>query len=299
MNPTSAGCIDGAWVMTLGCVPLAALLSLPKIDAHCHVLDPSRFAYASDVAYRPAGQEQGELRALHAVMDCYAVRHALLVEPNSGYGLDNRCMLEAISRGQGKFKGIAVVPNDCSDEQLALLQSQGVIGIAFNASLNGCAYYASIGPLLKRLESIGMWAQFQVQDDQLLELLPMIDSSGVRVMIDHCGRPNLASDLNQKGFSALLALGRGGQAVVKLSGFAKFSVQGFPFDDAKPYVEALAKNFGLKHCLWASDWPYLKAPYRLDYGPMLALYANLFDLTECEQIMWHSPQALLGFNVAS
>ncbi len=272
-----------------------ALLSLPKIDAHCHVLDPSRFAYASDVAYRPAGQEQGELRSLHALMDCYQVKYALLVEPNSGYGLDNRCMLNAIANGQGKFKGIAVVANDCSEEKLAILRSQGVIGIAFNASLHGCAYYASIGPLLHRLAKRGMWAQFQVQNDQLLELLPLIEASGVRVMIDHCGRPDLSKDLNQAGFSALLALGRGGQAVVKLSGFAKFSREGLPFNDARPVVDALAKNFSLQRCVWASDWPYLKAPYRLDFGPMLLLYADLFSLAECEHIMWHSPKRILGF----
>ncbi len=272
-----------------------SLLTIPKIDAHCHALDPARFAYAPDVAYKPAGQEQGELRALHAVMDCYNVKHALLVEPNSGYGLDNRCMLDAISTGQSKFKGIAVVPNDCSDEQLAQLQSQGVMGIAFNASLHGCAYYASIGPLLLRLAKRGMWAQFQVQDDQLIEMLPLIGPSGVRVMIDHCGRPDLSKDLNQAGFQALLALGRGGQAVIKLSGFAKFSREGLPFTDVRPYVEALAKNFGMQRCMWASDWPYLKAPYRLDFGPMLMLYADFFTLQECEQIMWHSPKEILGF----
>ena len=31
----------------------------PMIDCHTHVLDPVRFAYASDVAYRPSGQEIG------------------------------------------------------------------------------------------------------------------------------------------------------------------------------------------------------------------------------------------------
>jgi predicted TIM-barrel fold metal-dependent hydrolase len=274
---------------------MQALIVLPKIDTHCHVLDPVRFGYAPDVAYRPAGQEQGELRSLNALMQCYQVRHALLVEPNSGYGLDNRCMLDAIAQRKGMFKGIAVVKSDCSEEQLARFKQQGVIGVAFNASLHGVAYYADIQPLLKRLAQQGMWAQFQVQDDQLLELLPMIESSGVRVMIDHCGRPNIEAGVQQAGFQTLLALGRSGRAVVKLSGLAKFSAQGFPFDDAKPYVEALAKNFGLAQCLWASDWPYLKAPYRLDYGPMLALYAHLFDLSECEQIMWHSPKAVLGF----
>jgi predicted TIM-barrel fold metal-dependent hydrolase len=274
---------------------LQALLSLPKIDTHCHVLDPSRFAYAPDVSYRPAGQEQGELRALEALMDCYAVRHALLVEPNSGYGLDNRCMLDAIAGQPQQFKGIAVVANDCSDESLALLQSQGVIGIAFNASLHGLAYYSDIAPLLGRLAKRGMWAQLQVEDDQLTELLPMIEASGVRVMIDHCGRPNLLRDVNQQGFQTLLSLGRDGRAVVKLSGFAKFSADGYPFADARPVVEALVKNFSLQRCVWASDWPYLKAPYRLDFGPMLAIFADIFDLSECEQIMWHSPRQLLGF----
>jgi predicted TIM-barrel fold metal-dependent hydrolase len=275
--------------------PLAELLALPKIDTHCHVLDPARFPYAPDVAYRPAGQEMGELAALHAVMDFHGVKHALLVGPNSGYGLDNRCMLDAIAHGGARFKGIAVVPNDASDELLSELQQQGVIGVAFNPSLHGVAYYADIAPLLKRLVERNVWAQFQVQDDQLLELLPMIEASGVHVMFDHCGRPKISQGLHQGGFQALLALGRAGQAVVKLSGFAKFSQSGFPFDDARPFVEALARDFSLHRCMWASDWPYLKASPRLDYGPMMALYADMFSAAECEQIMWHSPKSLLGF----
>ncbi len=278
---------------------IADLLALPKIDAHCHVLDPLRFPYSPDVAYRPAGQEMGDARALNAVMDFHGVRHALLVGPNSGYGLDNRCMLDAIAQGKSetapRFKGIAVVPNDCSEETLAMLQKQGIIGVAFNASLQGAAAYADIAPLLGRLAKLRMWAQFQVEGDQLVELLPMIESSGVRVMMDHCGRPNVDAGLQQAGFQALLSLGGAGHAVVKLSGFAKFSQIGFPFDDAKPFVEALARHFSLQRCLWASDWPYLKGAHRLDYGPMMALLASVFSLHECEQIMWHSPKHLLQF----
>lgn len=276
-------------------LPLSDLLALPKIDTHCHILDPARFPYSPDVAYRPAGQEMGELVILNAVMDFHGVNHALLVGPNSGYGLDNRCMLDAIDHGNARFKGTAVVPNDAGDELLSELQQKGVIGAAFNASLHGLAYYANIAPLLKRLAERKMWAQFQVQDDQIVELLPMIEASGVRVMIDHCGRPNIAAGVQPKGFQTLLSLGRSGQAVVKLSGFAKFSQSGFPFDDAKPFVEALAHDFGLNRCMWASDWPYLKASPRLDYGPMMALYADMFSRAECVQIMWHSPKSLLGF----
>ncbi len=274
---------------------LSTLLALPKIDTHCHVLDPARFPYAPDVAYRPAGQEMGDAPALHSVMHFHSVRHVLLVGPNSGYGLDNRCMLDAIAHGGARFKGIAVLPNDASDELLAILAEQGVIGAAFNASLHGAAYYAGIAPLLQRLARRGMWAQFQVEGDQLLEFLPMIHATGVRVMIDHCGRPDIQAGVQQAGFQALLGLGRAGQALVKLSGFAKFSEAGFPFEDARPFVEKLAHDFGLSQCMWASDWPYLKGASRLDYGPMMALYAQMFSALECEQIMWHSPKSQLGF----
>lgn len=274
---------------------LLALMQLPKIDAHCHVLDPARFPYASDVAYKPAGQEQGELRNMQALFDSHNVQYALLVEPNSGYGSDNRCMLDAIAGSRGRFKGMAVVPNDCPMDALIALKQQGVIGIAFNPSLHGLDVYNDLLPLLQSLAQLGMWAQFQVQDDQLVALLPMIEASGVRVMIDHCGRPDLQENASKQGFEALLALGRSGQAVVKLSGFAKFSRAGFPFNDVRPVVESLAKNFSLQRCMWASDWPYLKAPYRLDYLPMMTLYADLFRIEECAQIMWHSPKKLLNF----
>jgi len=55
------------------------IFSEAKVDTHCHILDPARFAYAADVAYRPQGQEIGDQESLAAVMASHGVRHALLV----------------------------------------------------------------------------------------------------------------------------------------------------------------------------------------------------------------------------
>ena len=203
-----------------------AIFDERKIDSHCHVLDPQRFPYAPDVGYRPAGPEMGDARYFLEVMACHSVAHALLVGPNSGYGTDNRCLLDAIAMGQGRYKGIAVVPNDCSLETLADLKSRGVIGIAFNPALHGFGYYADIEPLLMRLKALDLWAQFQVDKDLLPRFLPMLSRVDVKVMVDHCGRPHLPDGVSQAGFQALLALGREQRAVVKLSGFAKFSEAG-------------------------------------------------------------------------
>ncbi len=272
------------------------IYDLPKIDSHCHVLDPARFAYGADIAYHPAGQEVGTADYFSHVLQAYGVRHALLVGPNSGYGLDNRCLLDAIARGAGRFKGIAVVDASASTATLRALQGAGIVGIAFNVALHGHAYYADIAPLLERLAELGLWAQFQVSADQLTGFLPMIEASGVKVSIDHCGRPRLSDGPDSAGQHAMERLAADGTSVIKLSGFAKFSEQPFPFDDAKGHALRMHALFGPDRCVWASDWPFLRAPYRLDYGTLLQLAQQWFPPEHLRKMLWDNPARLFGFS---
>jgi len=73
----------------------------PKIDSHVHVLDPARFPYQAKTHYAPAGQELGTPAQVGQLMDAYGTRYVLLVGPNSGYGLDNSCMLDTIAHVRG------------------------------------------------------------------------------------------------------------------------------------------------------------------------------------------------------
>ena len=274
----------------------ASIYTTPKVDCHCHVLDPQAFAYAADVSYRPAGQETGSAHYFEQVLDAYGVQHALLVGPNSGYGIDNRCMLSAIAKGQGRFKGIAVVPNDASTAYLEELKSQGVVGVAFNFALHGLDHYRPAQPLFERLAALGMFVQVQVEQTQLHLLAPALLASGAQLLVDHCGRPDLTQGISGDGFAALLRLADSGRCTVKLSGFAKFSAQNFPFADTRQYTSALLAAFGADHCIWASDWPFLKAPFRLDYGPLLQLFAQLVpNAQDRQKILWHTPRRLFGF----
>jgi predicted TIM-barrel fold metal-dependent hydrolase len=269
----------------------------PKIDCHCHILDPGRFPYAPDVAYRPAGQEIGPLEQYRQVMDAYGIRRALFVGPNSGYGLDNRCMLDAIAEGSGCFKGIAVVPNDIDRAALLRLRDAGVIGVAWNATVLGTSHYASAGPLLRLLAELDMLVSLQVEHDQLLALKPLLEHSGVRILVDHCGRPAAGAGPDQNGFQALLALARTGRVAVKLSGFQKFSTRAPPHDDATRFVRALLDAFTLDACLWATDWPFLKAQQRLDVGPLVRAVERLLPCAnDRRRLWWDTPCRWLGFD---
>lgn len=267
-----------------------------KIDCHNHLFDPQRFPYQDGIFYRPAGQEIGTPAQFLQVLDAYGVQHALAVGPNSGYATDNRCLLDAIAHSDGRLKGIAVVANDIPRGELAQLKAGGIVGIALNPALFGVAEYASAGGLLKMLAELDLFAQVQVQNDQLVELQPLLLASGARLLIDHCGRPDLTAGLNQPGFQALLALGRSGRAGVKLSGYAKFSRQAFPHADTWPYVRALVDAFTPDACVWGSDWPFLRAAERIDYGPLLKLVEQLFPDAEVRRkILWETPRKLFGF----
>ena len=73
-----------------------SIFDLPKIDGHCHVLDPQRFPYPAKVPYHPQGQEVGTAAYFSHVMAAYGVQHALRVARVQARG--NRCIAGFVVR---------------------------------------------------------------------------------------------------------------------------------------------------------------------------------------------------------
>lgn len=268
----------------------------PKIDCHAHVIDPAHFPYGKDVAYKPAGQEVGTAAQFVEVMKCHGVKHALLVQPNSGYGSDNSCMLDAIAKGEGRFKGIAIVDLDAGATTLKELRSRGVIGVAVNPTFHGNDYYRHADGLIKRLADLDMFLNLQVENGQFLMFAPWIENIPVKVLVDHTGRPTPPLGLDQPAFAAILRLARTGRMNVKISGYLKFARRPYPFEDCWPFVRAIVDAFTLDRCMWASDWPFLRASARQDYGPLVQLAGQLFpDANDRRKLFWDTPNRLFNF----
>ena len=119
-----------------------SIFNEPKIDCHNHLLDPANFPYNPAAWYHPVENEQGSAEQLIDLFDAFAVRHAVVVGPNSGYDTDNRCLLDLLERGEGRFKGVAVVDNDSSHDDLAALRAMspaeqaGAVAFLVNRGLN-------------------------------------------------------------------------------------------------------------------------------------------------------------------
>jgi predicted TIM-barrel fold metal-dependent hydrolase len=48
--------------------------------------------------------------------------------------------------------------------------------------------------------------------------------------------------------------------------------------------------------MWASDWPFLRASERQDYGPLVQLVGQLFpDAKDRRRLFWDTPNRLFNF----
>jgi len=268
------------------------------VDCHAHVFDPRRFAFAQNSAYVPASHEIGTVADFLAVLDAHGLSHGLLVNPTSGYGIDNRCMLDAIAQSNGRLKGIVKLSPGVSASEIADLAARGIIGVRFDLIGDGLA--ALLDPaatkLLQQIHSLGWIAEVQCEGDQFAQVKGTLEASGVAVIVDHCGRPDATQGLAQPGFQALLAFGSSERAAVKLSGPFRFSRTGPPYRDADPYVAALIEAFTPERCVWGSDWPFLRIPARIDYGPVLECLTRwLPDERQRRRVLWDTPARLFGF----
>jgi len=269
----------------------------PTADCHAHVFCGNKYPHASDALYAPDVSQAGTGAKFLDVLDAHGFTHGLLVGAGV-YGDDNRCLVSACAASNGRFKGIALVRPQVSDQALSDMRDEGVVGVRMNIMNHGLEPLVEPGAekLLARLKEMGLFVQIQVTGDQLLEALPILNKSGVRILVDHLGRPDLKRGVSQPGFQKLLELGRSGNAVVKLSGPFRSSVEGYPYRDVDPFVEAATEAFTIDNCIWGSDWPFVRMDERMDYGLALVPLARwLPDAESRRKVLWGNPQRLFGF----
>jgi predicted TIM-barrel fold metal-dependent hydrolase len=270
---------------------------MPAVDSHAHVFCPD-LGFAPDIPYVPHATQQGTAAQFRAVLDAHGLTHGLLVAAQP-YLYDNRCLLAALAASGGRFKGIALVRPGTGERELRALADAGVIGIRFNLSTWGMREFTEPGAegLLAQVREMGWFLQIHCEHDELAEAMPILRRSGVRVMLDHFGRPEVSRGITQPGFAALLELGRSGQGVVKLSGPFRSSREGYPYRDVDPFVAAAIEAYTLDACVWGSDWPFVRMEERVDYGPpMTCLRRWLPAEADRHTVLWRTPARLFGFS---
>jgi predicted TIM-barrel fold metal-dependent hydrolase len=275
--------------------------SRPKIqlpdeacDSHCHILGPAaRFPYSEHRAYNPPDAPKEELFALHRHL---GISRAVIVQA-SCHGLDNSAMVEALETFPETTRGIANLPLDCTEEQIAALDRVGVRGARFNfmSRILKAPPLQAIDRVLERIAPFGWHAVLHFDAGQIPELKDWIAALSIPHVVDHMGRL-CGSDYGGEYFDGLCSLMERDLAWMKISGAERGSELGDPFSDMVPIARALVE-IAPDRTLWGTDWPHpvLTRPMP-DDGHLVDLLLEMVpDEATRNAVLVDNPARLYGF----
>jgi 2-pyrone-4,6-dicarboxylate lactonase len=224
------------------------------VDAHCHVFGPGAvFPYHSARKYTPCDASAAQLFALR---DHLGLSRNVIVQATC-HGPDNRALVDALQRSEGRARGIAVVAPEASDAELRALDQAGVRGVRFNfvKRLVDDTPRAVFRTMAARVAALGWHVVVYFEAPDLPDLEDFLAEMPCTVVVDHMGRPDVAQGSNSADFARFMALMAANDHIwVKVSCPERLTVAGPPYDDVVPFSRKLVAAFP-DRVLWGTDWP--------------------------------------------
>jgi 2-pyrone-4,6-dicarboxylate lactonase len=225
------------------------------VDAHCHVFGPQAdYPFSPKAKYLPqdAGPEM-----LFALRDHLGFARNVIVQA-SCHGSDNRAVLNAIERAEGRARGVAVVDPAISDDELENLHAGGMRAVRFNflKRLVDDAPKDKFLDIAKRVQPLGWHVVIYFEADILEELRPFLDAIPTLIVIDHMGRPDVAQGPDGADMKAFRALLDSREDIwTKVTCPDRLDTSGPPYQDFVRAVRPLVEDYP-ERVLWGTDWPH-------------------------------------------
>ena len=186
-------------------------LKLPAkaADCHAHVFGPKdRYPWAATRLYTPPPVDLADYLAM---LRTAGFARGVLVQTGV-YGNDNSFIVDAIQANPDTLRGIALVGEDITDEELRHLARSGVRGFRVNRTARTGLEFSAARRLAERVKELRWHVQFLLDVEDHPDLDVMLGSFPTEVVIDHMGRPDPRKGVGAPGFRALLRLLKSGAA---------------------------------------------------------------------------------------
>ena len=270
-------------------------------DTHAHICGPiSRFRYAEDRIYTPPDALVPDYVRLLKAIGC---GRAVLVQP-SVYGTDNTVLLAALKdiRANGiDCRGVAVIDQTITDEELVQFREGGICGIRFNlvdvANPKTGLPLDEIRALCERIAALDWHAELLIHVDDHADFDKVFADWPVDIVIGHMGYCRLGQGSESEGFRAMLRLAGKGCCWIKMTGPYRISAAELPYREAGDFARVLVENVP-DRLIWGTDWPHVMVtklmPNDADLCDLLADWIG--DLKTREKILVANPAQLYRFS---
>jgi len=264
-------------------------------DCHIHIIGaPTTTPFTPHRSYTPPVATLDDYRRMQATL---GLQRGVIVQP-SVYGYDNSVTLAALREGGPNFRGVVVISDLTTEEELHEMHELGVRGVRINLIYKSGVEVSDVTSLARKIAPLGWHVQLLTDISEFADLYDTLANLPVEAVIDHMGHMPASTGLTHPGFDDLLRLTREGKVWVKLSGAYRITSRSdMPYVDTAPYAQALIKA-NPSRILWASDWPHvcLTVPMPDDTRLMEEFYSWAGDDEAIiRQILVDNPARLYGF----
>lgn len=260
-------------------------------NSHLHIIDPK---FPND---GKAASQKGTVEEYKRLSAELGLERAVFVQAKP-FGLDNACLVDAIEKfGADKARGIAVVNDQATDEELKFLHEHGVRGLRFSVwnPKNAVVSFDMCKSLADRTKDMGWNMQLHMSAAQLLEYSDIIDSLENKVVIDHMGRLKPELGILDPSFAYICRLIDKGNVWVKLSGPYLNTTEGKPWDDAAKVACALA-DYAPERMLWGNDFPHVTEKVKPDEWDLFDTIERWFPTEKARKLaLVENPAQVYGF----
>ncbi|GAA4334617.1 amidohydrolase family protein [Pigmentiphaga soli] len=275
--------------------PRKPRLALPpgSIDCHVHLFGP-----ASRYPFHP-GSKYSSADALPetniALQDTLGLSGSVVVS-GAGYGQNSNHLVEVLTRFPERFRGVALLPDDATEADVAKLDRLGVRGARFVSNGHGGALPRLSPRIAQLVAGFGWHIQFYPHAEDLTDNADALLALPNRVVLDHFACIPAAGGVDQPAFKTLLKMLDTGRVWVKISGPMRCTLENYPYPSVIPMARALVKH-APERLLWGTDWPHTNMNGRQmpNDGDLVDLLSQWVDDDKVlRQILVRNPREVYG-----
>jgi predicted TIM-barrel fold metal-dependent hydrolase len=240
----------------------------PVVDAHAHIFT-RKMPFVPGAWTRPDYEFSAEQYL--ATLDEHGVAFGV-ISAATLFGDYNEYTLDALRRYR-RLRATVIVQPGVDSATLARMAGAGVVGIRL--SLRRLPRLPDLRDeshqrFFKRLADLGMHVELLAHGVDLPVVLPLIEASGVTLVIDHFADPDRNLGVESPGFIAALRSLERGRTFVKLAAAMRLNLE-----VARACAQRLLAVAGPERLLWGSDAPFIGHEPRPAYGEALRLFEEL------------------------